>query len=78
MHEKEIEEESNYNPNWDIDWDLFHTMCSDFLEHKHILFKDEVGDADFNPWFPRRITFTEVPSRHKGTKFITKHFNTLS
>ena len=42
MREKEIEEESNYNPDWDIDWDLFHTMCSDFLEHKHILFKDEV------------------------------------
>ena len=43
-------------------------------KHKHILFKDEVRqpigwrDADFNPWFPRRIAFTEVPSRHKGTK----------
>ena len=48
-------------------------------KHKHILFKDEVRqpigwrDADFNSWFPRRIAFTEVPSRHKGTKFITKH-----
>ena len=74
MREQEIDEESDNNPNWDIEWDLYHTMCSDFPEHKHVLFKDEVRQPQgwdavkFNPWFPRRIAFTEVPSLHKGTK----------
>ena len=44
------------------------------LEPLRYLFKDEVRQPQgwdavkFNPWFPRRIAFTEVPSLHKGTK----------
>ena len=81
MVETEQEQFIKDHPEYqNIDWQEFHRRCSGLTREKFIFIKDEYNqpgnwnEDKFRPWFPRRLIWASVPSRHSGiNKTVTNH-----
>ena len=64
------------DPNWDVDWNLFHAFCSQTPQFKYVFYRDEINEPlnwnlhvqEFGPWHARCLFFGDVPSLHKNVR----------